>query len=373
MKYYVLFPEAQNLHLIKDVGMLAYKMTQLFSAESYLACYNNDDYKYLESHVRGLKVDFIKKKFNNDLVDGIAYLKRRCKEIDCLQLFHVTLRSVVYGTVYKGLNPTGKLFLKLDCTDKLLSKIRGLKGLKKKLFHSFFDKVDVIGVEQERLFNEIKELLPMFLDKFLYLPNGIDYRNSDYENIDFNDKENYILQVGRLGATEKNTELLVEAFNRAYEQFKDNWKLLLVGEYTEGFRKYIDDFMLKHPAMKDKIDLTGAIYDRERLQSIYRRTKIFCLTSLYESFGLVLIEAAASGNVIISTDVGVAREVIVNGGIVVESPEVQSFSEALVRMANSDLKEICYNNIKMIKERYNWDIVAAKLFDKLMSGGGYNE
>jgi glycosyltransferase involved in cell wall biosynthesis len=354
--------------------MLAYKMGQLFDAEAYVASYNNDKYEYIDSYVQGLKLDFIKKRFNNDILDGIVFLKSKSKEIDFLQLFHVTLRSVVYASVYKSLNPKGKLFLKLDCTEELLAKIRGLKGVRKSLFYSFFNKVDVIGVEQEKLYNEIKEILPMFYDKFLYLPNGIDYRTLDYKNVNYNDKENYILQVGRLGAPEKNTELLVEAFNSVYKQFDTKWKLLLVGESTASFNKYIGEYFERHPGLKDNIQLTGAIYDRRELEAIYRKTKIFCLTSNFESFGIVLVEAAACGNVIISTDVGVARELTVKGGAVVETSDAKALSGALLSYANSNkLKDICYENIDLIRDKYNWDQIAAKLFDKLMTGGRNNE
>ena len=49
--------------------------------------------------------------------------------------------------------------------------------------------------------------------------------------------------------------------------------------------------------------------DRETLFSYYKTVDLFLVTSLYEGYGMTLVEAQAAGCPIISTDVGVAREV----------------------------------------------------------------
>ena len=110
--YCVLYPEAENVHLIKDVGMIAYKMFKLFGYEASLACYENGSYDYLEKEVKGLKLNFIERKYNNNILDGIRYLRKNAKSIDVLQLFHITIRSVVYAFTYKLFNSKGKIYLK---------------------------------------------------------------------------------------------------------------------------------------------------------------------------------------------------------------------------------------------------------------------
>ncbi len=49
--------------------------------------------------------------------------------------------------------------------------------------------------------------------------------------------------------------------------------------------------------------------DKSTLYSYYKTTDLFLSTSLYEGYGLTLAEAQAAGCPIISTDVGVARDV----------------------------------------------------------------
>ena len=370
LRFCVLFPEAKNIHLIKDVGMIAYKFYQLFSTESSIACYNNDNYQYIDNLLSGLKIDFIKKRFNNPILDSIDFLKSNSSKIDVLQIFHVTNSSLVYTLIYKHFNKRGKIFLKLDCTGELLEKISLLKGIRKKIFQGFFNRVDIIGVEQEELYNKLNVLIPTFSSKLLYIPNGIDYSLLNLENISFNLKENYILQVGRLGAPEKNTEMLIEAFQKLCNIGIEGWKLLLVGERTRAFDDYINLFFEKNPGMRKLVELTGEIKDRGQLIELYKKTKIFCLTSNYESFGIVLIEAAACGNVIVSTDVGIAKELTEIGGAIVRFSDSDALAEALAVQINSNkLEEISHKNIKFIRERYNWDNIAARLYEKITSGG----
>lgn len=370
MKYYVLFPETQNVHLIKDVGMLAYKLSQLFSVDAYIACYNNDEYQYINRPLKGLKIKFIKKRTSNSILDGIFFLREESKEIDVLQIFHVTIRSVLYAAAYKLYNKRGKIFLKLDCTEELLLKIKRLKSLQRKLFNWFFKMVDVIGVEKESLYKNIRELLPQFASRFLYLPNGIDYRNLDIGDISFKDKENYILQVGRLGAVEKNTEMLLKAFGSACGEGHSKWKLLLVGEKTSEFESFAESYLKQNSHLSESVEFIGRIDNRDELMDVYRKSKIFCLTSQYESFGIVLIEAASCGNVIVSTDVGIAKELTVNGGAIVKPTDKEALVNALKNyMDSEELERICYENIKLVKDKYNWDNIAAALYEKIASGG----
>ncbi|MBK1811039.1 glycosyltransferase family 4 protein [Clostridium sp. YIM B02505] len=368
MKYCVLFPQAKNVHLIKDVGMIAYKLHKLYSVESYVACYNNDRYDYIDGDLKGLKLDFINKKHNNDIIDGSLYLRKNAKTIDVLQLFHVTIRSVVFAMVYKHYNKNGKIFLKLDCTENLLNKIKSLSTAGLKLFNYFFKKVDIIGVEQKKLFEEIQLLLPKFKEKFKYIPNGIDYDLFKSINIKFESKENNILHVGRLGAEEKNSEMLVEAFIKLNESNNNlPWNLVLVGESTDTFTQYVENCIQKHPSLKNKIKQTGQISNRKELIEIYGKSKIFSLTSHFESFGIVLIEAAALGNIIISTSVGIANELVSdNGGSLIMDSNVDDLTNKLYHYISSkDIERLSTNNVNLIRENYDWDKIVMNLYNEI--------
>ena len=60
------------------------------------------------------------------------------------------------------------------------------------------------------------------------------------------------------------------------------------------------------------VKFLGPLYGQDLL-SAYAAADVFVLPSHFESFGIVLLEAAASGLPIVSTRVGVAEELVVNG------------------------------------------------------------
>ncbi|AGK97854.1 glycosyltransferase family 4 protein [Clostridium pasteurianum] len=374
MKYCVLYPKAENVHLIKDVGMIAYKLNRIYGYDSYVVSYNNDKYNYLNEEVKGLKMDFIERKHKN-LINIFCYLKKNSKNIDVLQIFHMTFSSVIYACLYKFFNRKGIVFLKLDCTELLLDRIKNMKAAEKVFFNFFLNRVDIIGVEQKNIFHKLKLLLGKHDDKLMNIPNGIDFKSEYFkENISFNDKENIILNVGRIGSSEKATDLLMEAFALIDKNLRKDWKLVFVGPIEESFENTINNFFQKHEDMKDNVIFKGAIFHRKRLFEEYKRAKIFCLTSQYESVGIALIEAIACGDVIVSTRVGIAEE-IVNGdnGAVVEVGDVRAIANALEKLISSNkLSSFSQSVQENCKENYNWDNIVEKLHYKINSIRGNN-
>jgi glycosyltransferase involved in cell wall biosynthesis len=368
LRFCVLFPRSQNVHLIKDVGMIAYKLFDLYKVDATLATYNNDDYIYLKDEVKGLKISYIQRVFNKEILDCILFIMRNSKKIDVLQLFHITLSSVLYTSVYKLFNRKGKIFLKLDCTEEIIDRINGLGKLSKGFLNFFLNRIDVVGVEQKNILNSLKQLLGKNSRKLEYVPNGIDFRRKpESNNINVQQKKNIVLNVGRIGNFEKATEVLLEAFANINGVSENGWKLVLVGPIEEGFGEYIDEFFDKHPDLKGCIEFKGAIYNRNELYKEYAVAKIFCLSSIYESFGISLIEAAAFGDVIISTDVGIASELVNKGqGAVVKVGDTLALKEALEEyMKKEDITSISKEMIKLCYENYNWDRIIQRLYKRL--------
>ncbi len=95
--------------------------------------------------------------------------------------------------------------------------------------------------------------------------------------------ENYFLMVGRL-MTYKRFDIVIEAFNRL------GWKLKIIGRGP--------DFKRLRKAAKSNIEFTGRLTD-EQLRQAYARAQAFIFPQ-EEDFGIVAIEAMASGKPIIA-------------------------------------------------------------------------
>lgn len=364
MNYCVLYPNTSNVNLVKEMGMIPYKLYKTYGYNAWIACYKQGEYSYLEKEVKGLKLEFIDKKRNNYMLDGLAYIRENAMRIDILQIFHITMYSIAYAFLYKKLNPKGKIYLKLDCSQRLVDRLNNSNYFEKLLVKKYLSKVDLVSLELEDLYEELKNLLPINEEKLVVLPNGLDFEHIKELNIeyDFDKKENIVLHVARLGSEEKRSGKLVEEFIKAIKKDASNedWKLYLVGTIEEGFRDYYEKVTSQDTFLRDRIKLIGPIENRAELYYIYNKAKIFSLSSEFESFGFAFIEAAAFGNVIVSTDVGIAKELTQgkNGAVCGED---QLHTELIKFMKDKDLKKKSCCIREFCMERYDWDKIILKL------------
>lgn len=368
MKYCVLFPRAQNIHLIKDVGMIAYKFNKLFGYNAFIACYNNDNYDYVNSYVKGLKLEFIEKKYKSGMLNEIRFLKNNSKNIDILQIFHITLSSFVYIFFYKFFNKNGKIFLKLDCTKELIEKLKSANFFMKAIVIGFLKKTTIIGVEQELLYSKLTEVIPQLKNKFKVIPNGVDFDLIDkFESNSKFKKENIVINVSRIGSPEKNIHILMEAFLKFSKAATEHWKLVLVGPIEEEFNNFIKSFFRMHPEVEDTVVFKGPIYDRGQLFNEYKRSKIYCCSSAYESFGISMLEAAAFGNVIVSSKTGIAEELTEGGcGVLVEKITAEELAEGLLKYENSEaLDSISFKILERCRRKFAWNDIVSKLKESL--------
>ena len=156
---------------------------------------------------------------------------------------------------------------------------------RKILLHA--SKIVFISVALKKKFckhNAIRGLLPQIEDKIVIQPNGID----DYW-LDCVQKEKKleqkVLYVGRFDSN-KNVLRLIKAVVALQKQFP-KIELNLVGGYGNQEKK-VKACVQKHPQL---IHYHGEIHDNNVLKKIYNSSAIFAMPSIFETFGLVYIEA----------------------------------------------------------------------------------
>lgn len=365
-KYVCIFPNLKNTHIIKDVGMIPYTMGKYYNYDSYIATYDNDEYQYLEDKKSYLKLIFIKKYFNYPLLDiGLFLLKFR--DINVLQVFFLqdTLNIFLYSLIFKVFNRNSKFYVKLDASDYSLSMITKKNFLKRK-FQSLLITylIDCISIETSQNYKKLTEMKLINPKKLIYIPNGID---NEFKTKLNNKKEDYILTVGRLGTIEKATEVLLESFAKI-KNLK-NWKLILIGDIDRAFQDYIDNYYTNNPNLRNKVIFKGHITNRDEIYKYYLKSKIFCLTSRWESFGISLVEATYFGNYLVSTDVGGAKDVlnITNYGELVKIDDTDFLA---LRLQDLILNWEKYEKnpdeiMELIKKSFNWKSLCKILHEKL--------
>lgn len=362
MKFVTMFPLARNIELIKDVGMIPFIMHKEYGFDSIVVCYNNSEYKYLEHEVKGLKVEFIKKLTGNSIVDGIMYLIKNAKKIDVLNTYHLKFESMLFFLVYKILNSKGKFYLKLDCGIASPSfKRKGLKNsIRNKCKIAFLKKCDLISIETTKGYEQYKSFkLPLKLE---YVPNGCYYVSNKLCS-----KENIICSVGRIGTYQKATDILMEAFKIASPSIS-NWKLNIIGPIEDEFKKYINNYFIQNPQLKTNVTFLGEL-DKEHIFKEYQKSKIFCLTSRFESFGLVLTEALSQGCFIIMSNVDSAKDITNDNSIgkVFNIDDTQELANLLVKYCNDNeyLNSMELVSRKHYEKNFNWINICKKIVKAL--------
>lgn len=141
---------------------------------------------------------------------------------------------------------------------------------------------------------------------------------------------NYILSVGTL-QPRKNFVRLIEAFSRVVKDAENKYpgiSLVIVGK-----KGWLFEEILKAPkkfGVEDKVKFLDFVPD-EDLPSLYSQALCFALPSLYEGFGLPVLEAMAYKTPVVVSDSSSLPEIAGRAGIYVEPENVDSIAEGLTK------------------------------------------
>ena len=335
MNYCCIFPFLDNNDITKHVGLIPYYLSKDFGYDATLVSLNNDEYTNADK-ISGVNLKIIDKKFRLFVLNYIflyIYLIRNAKKIDVLHCFHATNYTFIFFLIYKILNRNGVTMFILDINCRYTLKFTGkekniISLIKTKIFPTLFKYlVDIATIETKKTMNGFVQYHDIYKEKLMYMPVFVD-PNPDILEV----KKNQVIYVGRIGARYKASDIVMESFKRALDKTDDkSWILKMVGPISEEFEEYIDDFFSKYPSLMDSIVFTGNINDKDELYKIYSESKIFCLPSQSESFGIAFVEALFYGDYLIVSPVGVADYLveISDYGQIVEIDNIEDISNKL--------------------------------------------
>lgn len=181
-------------------------------------------------------------------------------------------------------------------------------------------------------------------NRLLYRPNYIELGlNSPLEKR----FENTVLCVGRL-VNQKNFKLLISEFKNT----KNEFEIHIVGE---GYLK--DE--LKSFALENNVNLKllGSMEYKE-LKKLYQQYKFFISTSLFEGNPKTLLEAMASGCIVLASNISNHSEIIKNeiNGFIFSLNEPKLLETLYKLKSNTKLEnQISCNSVKHVKEHNSLD------------------
>ncbi len=174
--------------------------------------------------------------------------------------------------------------------------------------------------------------------------------------------ERMLFVPGRIMWT-KNLELAIEAFRifRAGVDEPGSWRLRIAGIVDRKSEPYLD--RLRELAQGDPAIEFGIHLSDGEMREGYRRSFATLFTAFNEDWGLVLIEAMASGKPVVAVNRGGPREIVRHGhdGLLAE-PEPEQFAAAILRLAREpELRQRLAANGPASAARFGWDSFVERL------------
>jgi len=171
-------------------------------------------------------------------------------------------------------------------------------------------------------------------------------------------KENFILSVGTL-EPRKNVPTLIKAYALLPEKVQKKYQLKIVG--GAGWNESNIFITIKKLKTKGQVDFLGYVSDKKLIQ-LYNQASVFVYPSIFEGFGLPVLEAMQCGAPVITTCVSSLPEV---GGMAVKyldkSGDSQKLSQLIKNMLASQKlqQQMSQAGIAQAK-KFSWQKTASK-------------
>ena len=310
-----------DVHLGKDVGLFPLYMKLMLGMESRIVHFRSPENAGLRRRAADFPVGlrgvprilrFLPERFPFTVLKNASMflcLARLARETDLLMLFHAKKINLLYLRLYRILNPRGMAWIKLDM-ESTTSVKSGKIDIRR-----YVRAADLVSAESGQIRDALNAIIDRRGDRgcgkrVALVPNGFDDLRHPAAPIargGFKPRRNVFLTVGRLGTRQKNSELILEAIGLVRDKSAEFW---FVGPTTREFEEAVNRFRAAHPDAADRIRLFGNVAGKSRLYELYASSKCFILSSRWESFGLVLIEAQAHGDYILCTDLPASRDIV---------------------------------------------------------------
>jgi len=222
-----------------------------------------------------------------------------------------------------------------------------------------FSKLNRIIAVSTRVKKELIDYYNVSKEKILLIPNGIDiseFKNKQESNRNFHSKFNadYILiNVGGYSKIKGIYEVI-----KALKHIRDlNWIFIVIGK---GPRKdlILVKKLLKQYDLDNRILLLGSL-KKELVKNIVQEADVYLHPSLYESFGIAVLEAMALKKPIVASRIDSLEELVNDAGILVNVGDISGLVNAIRNLLeDSELRKNLAQKAYERALKYDWINIA---------------
>lgn len=231
-------------------------------------------------------------------------------------------------------------------------------------------KADLILCVSENTKKDVIDILDIPEEKVWVTYNGVgdEFRVIDNKNLlkDLRQRykipERFILFVGTV-EPRKNLSMLVEAYHILNSRHRIKEPLVIAG--GKGWKNEALRQSIKNLKLEDRIIFTGYVHDDD-LPLLYNAATLFVYPSLYEGFGLPVVEAMACGTPVVTSNVSSLPEVAGEAALLVNPKDTEALASAIYRLLTDEdlrykLRELGLQRAK----RFTWESCAKKTIEAI--------
>lgn len=222
----------------------------------------------------------------------------------------------------------------------------------------YYKKLDVIMTLTDADTNDYIKNIPALKNKIIKIPNAVPELkvNNDIK------AKNQIIAAGRL-VDQKGFDLLIKASKYIVKECPE-WSIKIYGKGRD--EQYLKCLIAENDLQKN-VFLMGP---SKNIEENMKESKIFVLSSRYEGFGMVIVEAMKVGIPVVSFDCPEGpREIITDGydGVLVESENIKELANQVIRLIeNEKLRQTLATRGRESVNRFDLSIIGSQWIKVLL-------
>ena len=253
----------------------------------------------------------------------------------------VTIHDLVYRFAPKTMRPLSLL-------------------VEKRLVPEAIRMADLVMVDSHATAAGVAEVFPQFAHKVRAVHLGVSALPSILKSevlSQLNISKPYFLFVGTI-EPRKNLERLLAAFTLIPKPYRDQFSLVIAG--GKGWGGVDLENLIRQHELNDSVKLLGYVSDHQ-LAALYFNARFLAMPSLYEGFGLPLLEAMQYGVPVLTSNTGALAEIAGDSGINVDPYSLDSIAAGIHKMLFDDefIKSLGENALRRV-QNFSWDKCAAE-------------
>ncbi|MFX0140550.1 MAG: glycosyltransferase family 4 protein [Candidatus Hodarchaeota archaeon] len=161
----------------------------------------------------------------------------------------------------------------------------------------------------------------------------------------------YFLFIGER-RPHKNLVRQIEAFDQFLKQLYDGFDFIIIGK---SYNNYFEpEEKTKQLNLEGKVRFVGYVEDSE-IPMFYNCATAFMFVSLYEGFGLPLLDAMSCGTAIITSNISATNEIAADAAVKVDPYDVEAICKAMHKIVKDKVfKNDLIQKANLRKQHFSW-------------------